>query len=74
MEIEKKTTIKEKFNKEQVKTILFRHLMLSEQIENVELENVSIKDITRTALELGGDVHYADSIEYFDGIELTIQL
>jgi hypothetical protein len=74
MEIERKTTIKAKFNKEQVKVILIKHLMLMEQIDNVELENVSIKDITKTVVEQGGDVHDADYIQYFDGIELTIQI
>ena len=48
--------------------------MLVEQIDNVELENVSIKDITKTVVEQGGDVHDADYIHYFDGIELTIQI
>lgn len=74
MEIERKTTIRVKFNKEQVKDILIRHLMLVEQIENVELKNISIKDITKTVVEQCGDVHDADYIQYFDGIELTIQI
>lgn len=79
METEKKITIKIKLNKEEVKDIVLTHLMRNEQALKVEsqkikMENVLIQDIKRTAVEQGGDIHDADYIQYFDGIELIIQI
>jgi hypothetical protein len=79
MEINTKKTTTIKFNKEEIKNILLNYLksnndIKNNDIKNVEPDNVFLKDITKTIIELSGDVNDGYHIAYFDGIELKIQM
>lgn len=62
-----------KLSVHEIKDIVVKHLMKSGYIEgDVNMDKVVMSDIKKTRMELGGDLHDAYYIEYFDGLKFTI--
>ena len=74
MKLNKETKINIELSKDEVKSILIRHLISNGDVpRTVDLESVLINDIKEIETILGADVHDCDYIEHFNGIKLDVK-
>ena len=71
--METNTTQEFRLTPNEVKDIVVTHLVKWGHIKgDVDMDKITMSDITKTRTEPGGDPHDAYYIEYFDGLKFII--